>query len=430
MPSNQMGESYLQTLKSLSERIVEAQKPIRILDAIKWSPSIRQQFFDSGFKKAPQVDIEYYQKNCPLGFDPAAKKAEFYEIEREISKKLGQMNPVTQIMRRVCREYQMVVRMLEARGTPEFSYISQELYGSPSDAFHAGDPTLAELGEMMEMTLSNLLKDDSMQESEKNLPAQYVVDELNARLSNFFVGAGIRVMISDGIAADAAAGTDYIKIRNDALFNQQDVDVLEVHEGWVHLGTTLNGGSQPYCTFLSKGPPSATITQEGLAVLSEILTLRSGPTRLFKLINRVRAVTLAEDGATFNDVFHYLCDKGISEDESFTLAARVFRGSTPNLGPFAKDITYIKGFVLTYNFLRLAFARGKIDRLPMLFCGKIVLDDLASLHDLEEQGVITAPRYVPPFFQDLKGLAAWMSFSRFIGQLNFNQLEADYKHLL
>ena len=29
------------------------------------------------------------------------------------------MNPVTQIMRRVCCEYQMVVRMLEARGTPE-----------------------------------------------------------------------------------------------------------------------------------------------------------------------------------------------------------------------------------------------------------------------------------------------------------------------
>lgn len=430
MPPLKYSEPYLNTLRSLSQRIVEAQKPIRILDAIKWSPKLRQAFFASGCQELPAVDADYYASNCPLGFDPELKRAEFHQIEREISQKLGQMNPVTQIMRRVCREYQMVVRMLEARGTPEFSNISQELYGSSSDAFHAGDPSLAELGLMMERTLSSLLADTSMQEAPKTLTAQQAVDELNGRLSAFFHGEGIRVMLSDGIASDAAAGTDYIKIRDDAMFNAQDIEVLEVHEGWVHLGTTINGSCQPYLTFLSKGPPSSTTTQEGLAVLTEILTLKSGPTRLFKLINRVRAVTLAEEGADFVQVYRYLTDKGLDPDESWTIAARVFRGSTPDGKPFTKDITYIKGFVLTYNFLRLAFASGRISNLPMLFCGKIVLDDLAILADLESEGVVVRPRYIPPFFQDLKGLAAWMSFARFIGQLNFNQLEVDYKHLL
>lgn len=430
MPPLKYSESYLSILRGLSNRIVEAQKPIRILDAIKWSPQLRQDFFASNCQRLPEVTPAYYRDNCPLGFDPEAKRAEFHQLEREISQKLGQMNPVTQIMRRVCREYQMVVRMLEARGTTEFSNISQELYGSSSDCFHAGDPTLAELGLMMEQTLSSLLADPSMQENEKNLTAQQVVDELNIRLSAFFHGEGIRVMLSDGIASDAAAGTDYLKIRDDAMFNAQDIDVLEVHEGWVHLGTTLNGSQQPYLTFLSKGPPSSTTTQEGLAVLSEILTLKSGPTRLFKLINRVRAVTLAEEGADFVEVYRYLSEKGLDPDESYTIASRVFRGSTPTLRPFTKDITYIKGFVQTYNFLRLAFASGKISNLPMLFSGKIVLDDLAILADLEQEGVAVRPRYIPPFFQDLKGLAAWMSFARFIGQLNFNQLEMDYKHLL
>ena len=48
-----------------------------------------------------------------------------------------------------------------------------------------------------------------------------------------------------------------IKIRSDALFNERDVRALEVHEGLVHVGTTLNGQNQPICTFLARGrrPP-------------------------------------------------------------------------------------------------------------------------------------------------------------------------------
>lgn len=125
--------------------------------------------------------------------------------------------------------------------------------------------------------------------------------------------------------------------------------MLEVHEGWGHLGTTLNGGAQPACTFLGKGTPSATTTQEGLAVLTEILTLRSSPSRLYRLINRVRAITL---------------------------------------------------------------------------------EDIQTWRQLIDEGVVEAPRFVPPHFADLQGLATWMSFSRFIASLNFDQLQADYGALI
>ena len=87
----------------------------------------------------------------------------------------------------------------------------------------------------------------------------------------------IRVFESDGIVADAAAGADYIKIRSDAMFNSRDVRALEVHEGLVHVGTTLNGLNQPICTFLAKGPPSSTVTQEGLAILMEVIAFASLP---------------------------------------------------------------------------------------------------------------------------------------------------------
>jgi len=430
MSTERANPRYLEAVRVLSDRIVEAQRPIRILDAIKWSGDIRQGFFDSRCKTLPEVDANYYRDHCPLEFDPDAKKAELHQIERDIYRQLGQLNPLATIMRRTCREYQMVVRMLEARGTKAFSDLSQELYGASSDVFHAADPTVADLGIQMESVLEGLLSHQSMLEQPRVLSPQEAVTELNERLGRVFPDGTVHVKVSDGIAADAAAGTDYIKLREDARFSSEDVDVLEAHEGWVHLGTTLNGMSQPYCTFLAKGPPSSTITQEGLAVLTEIITFRSSPRRLHRLIARVRAVTLAEEGADFVEVFQYLRGKGVDPDEAYTIASRVFRGSTPTGRPFTKDITYMKGFILTYNFLRLAVSCGSLAHLNMLWAGKIVLEDIKVLTALVQEGVVKPPRFIPPHFADIKGLVTWLSFERFLSGLNFAQLEADYAQLL
>ena len=430
MNERRSNADYLATVRDLSDRIVAAQAPIRILDAIKWDERVREGFFKSRCRELPAVDVAYYQQTHSLSFLAEEKTAEFYAIERDISRRLGQLSPLAQIMRRICREYRMVVRMLEARGKPEFSLLSQELYGSASDVFHAGDPTVADLGVLLETILAGLLKHQAMQPEPRDIPAPQAVEVLKQRMESNFPGSGIRVIISDGITADAAAGTDYIKLRGDAMFSNEDLDVLEVHEGWVHLGTTLNGISQPCCTFLGKGPPSATITQEGLAVISEILAMKSNPHRLYRLMSRVRAVTLAEEGADFLEVFRYLREAGHSEDEAYIVGTRVFRGSTPTEGPFTKDITYLKGLVLTVNYIRLAVIKGMLDRLPLLFCGKVVLEDMRTLAGLLDEGVIVGPTFVPPHFADLKGLAAWMSLSRFLNKLTFDQLEADYAGIL
>jgi uncharacterized protein (TIGR02421 family) len=427
---SEFAPDYLAMVRELSERIVEAQRPIRILDAIKWNEQLRRDFYQNRFRCLPQVDAEYYRRCNPLEFDPAAKRGEFHGIERDISRRLGQLNPLATIMRRICREYSNVVRLLESRGTEEFGLISEDLYGSASDVFHAGDPTLADLGSEMEATLTNLLRNKSMAEAPKEITAERAVGMLNERLLAAFPDAGIRVLLNDQMTADAAAGSDYLKIRSDARFNQLDIDVLEVHEGWVHLGTTLNGNEQPWCTFLGKGPPSSTTTQEGLAVLTEILTLRSSPSRLYRLVNRVRAVTLAEQGADFIEVFDYLHGNGLSRDDSYNITVRVFRGSTPVGRPFTKDLAYMRGFIQTYNFLRLAMSEGRLDSLPVLFCGKITLEDVKTYRLLLDEGVVAAPHFIPPHFADLKGLATWMSFSRFISSLSFDKLQVDYGSLL
>ena len=421
--------AYLTEVKTLSDRIVKAQQPIRILDSIKWDDSIKQAFFAGKCRKLPEITPDYYKERA-LGFDPNDKKQEFHQIERDLARKLGQLNPLSVIMRRICREYQDVATMLEYRGSPVFTNISQELYGSSQDVFHVGDPTIADLGSMMEETLAQLLKLDFLVEEPKTIPAPEAVAILNEKIEAMLPGNGLMAMISDGIVSDAAAGTDYVKLRADALFNMRDLRVLEVHEIWVHLGTTLNGLAQPYCTFLGKGPPSATVTQEGLAVLMEILTFSSTPNRLMRLINRIRAITLAEEGANFIEIFNFFLDKGLDKEESYTISSRVFRGSLPNAQPFTKDLTYIKGFVLTYNFMRLAVNMGKPDRIPLLFCGKTMIEDMKVLVDLVEEGTVIAPLFLPPQFTDLMGLSAWLSFSRFMNSMNFRQLEQDYANVL
>ncbi len=424
-------QNYRQTVRELSERLVEAQRPIRILDAIKWDASVQRTFFERGCKELPPVDRRYYEERG-LPFDPVAKRQELHDLERTVLRKLGQFNPIGIILRRMSREYRAVVRLLESRGLADFPAYSQQLYGSAGDVFHAGDPTLADLGDMMSEALTNISQSPVLNHEEKTISGEEAVAILQERLSAAFPDPKrpIRVMLSDNIVSDAAAGADYIKIRREARFTLRDLRLLEVHEGWVHLGTTLNGQAQPVCTFLSKGPPSATITQEGLAIVMEVLAFASHPNRLRRVTNRIRAVRMAEEGANFLEVFHFFQSQGDSPEEAYTNAVRVFRGSTPTGGPFTKDLSYSKGFILVYNFLRLAVRKGKLARIPLLFCGKTNLEDIGVFAQLAEEGLLTAPRYVPQPFADLNALCAWMCYSNFLNRLDLNRAESDFASLL
>ncbi len=422
---------YHQTIRSLSDRLVEAQAPIRVLDAIKWDDGVREAFFAAGARELPAVGRDYYASR-PLGFDPEDKKRQFQQLERDITRQLGQFSPVGHIMRRMCKEYRMVIRMLEARGTADFGMISQELYGSATDAFHAGDPTLADLGQMFSTFLDNIANRSDLKDEERTLSAGEAVAILQQRLNSVF-GEGeqvVRVFETDGILADAAAGADYIKIRADARFSTRDVRALEVHEGLVHVGTTLNGQNQPICTFLAKGPPSSTVTQEGLAILMEVIAFASYPTRLRKLTNRTRAIHMAEEGADFLDVYRFYLEQGFSEDSSYSNATRVFRGSSPDGLPFTKDLSYLRGFILIYNYIQLAVRKGRLERIPLLFCGKTTLEDMRILAQLVDEGLVVPPKYLPPQFSDLNALSAWMCFSNFLNHLNLERVEADYANIL
>lgn len=421
-------DSYRQTIRELSDRLVAAQRPIRVLSAINWDDDIKREFFADGFKEQPRVDRAYYERRA-LKLDPQATRDELVHIEAVITSKLGPTSSAGALMRFMAQQFSLTVDMIEARGTDRFCEMSRLLYGTPSDVFHAGGPTVADLALTMRQTLeANAMAIMNMPD-DRNIPGTEAVGLLRAQLADSVGPNKIVVKVDDAIAADAAAGSDYIKMREDRFFSQRDIDLLEAHEGWVHVSTTMNGLAQPVCTFLGKAAPRTTVTQEGLAVLTEMLNLRSHPLRLAKLMRRIDAIAMATDGGSFLEVFNALRQEGLSDDDAWTATSRVFRGSVPDGPPFTKDLGYGKGLILTLLYVRLAIRFGKTDRIPLLFSGKVDLLDMAALHDLYEEGLVEPPEFVPPPFHDLPALATTLALGRFTSQLDIERLSHDFAHL-
>src|SRR3954452_12018741 len=92
--------SYESMVRALSDRLVEAQRPIRVLDAIKWDDDIERAFFDKGCKELPPVTRQFYQRRA-LPFDRDDKRHEFHATERDIRRQLGEFNGPGQIMSRM-----------------------------------------------------------------------------------------------------------------------------------------------------------------------------------------------------------------------------------------------------------------------------------------------------------------------------------------
>lgn len=421
--------TYAATVRSLSDAIVEAQGPLRILNAIKWDDTVRDAFFASGCTQQPAVDAEWYASR-ELGFDIDAIRDDFLDIELSINTSLGTTSQLAQLLKQTCEQYRLTLDLLDARGTDGFGPLSAQLYGTTDDVFHAGGPTVAALADQFREALSwvsDLPIDDR---DEKSIDGEDAVKLLQERLDRSMGPGKVEVVTDDGIVADAAAGSSYIKLRTDAMFSERQLEQLESHEGWVHVGTSANGLAQPVCTFLGKAPPRVNVTQEGLATLTEILSLTSHPARLLRIADRIDAIALATAGATFVDVVEHFRTNGMDEDECWQLAMRVFRGSTPTGMPFTKDLGYGKGLVLTYAYMRIAIRTGRLDRIPVLFCGKVDINQMGTINGLFDEGLIEPPEFLPEVFQDVNALAAQVAFSRFLRDLDFDRLAADYSPLL
>lgn len=417
---------YQSRVKVLSDRLLALQQPIRILDAIKWPSHFEHDFIASAGTKLPPVDRAYYER-MPLNFQPDILRSRFKELRDDVRRDLGRHDGLGGILRDTIDQYLLVIDLLVNRGTPSFGGVSKSLYGSASDKMRGDRKTLRTLGEKLCQIFSLPSAAHISRPYGKDIPAAEAVQILQQKLNPYFPPGDIRVMLSDGIVSDAAAGGDYIKINQDSEFSEFDLQILEVHEGWVHVGTTLNGRNQPWATWLSVGSPRVTACQEGLAVLMETLTFSSYPDRALKISDRVIAIDMAERGANFQEVYRYFVERGLNERASYRITQRVFRGGTLDGGSvFTKDLSYLRGFVENVNFIRSAINSGVPEVIPMLFVGKVTLDDVPILYEHYLDGTITGPQHIPEMFRNMNGLYVWFGFSSGIGVINIGRVQKHF----
>ena len=333
------------------------------------------EFRDGGFREDPTF---HYR---PLTVDPDLLKRSLYAVTLEAVE-----DPtLAGVFRAKRQELDRQVSMLEDRNSPAFLPTSLQLYGSvdpelltlaqsllgkisdrrdavPDDASASGPPSAAWLdaaafaarGEAelayYRATAADLTATVSIRE---DIPGVLVSS------GNLLVGAGVKI----------AAG------RAEALLQ---------HEVGTHILTNVNGGNQPL-RLLRVGLPGYEETQEGLAVLAEYVVGGLTASRLATLAARVIAVHRLVEGASLTETFHELHDDhGLGAVQSFRIALRVHRS-----GGLTKDAVYLRGL----HRLLIYLADGQ--PLEPLLLGKLSLDDVPVIQELQWRGVLAPPLLQP-----------------------------------
>jgi uncharacterized protein (TIGR02421 family) len=182
--------------------------------------------------------------------------------------------------------------------------------------------------------------------SSKKLKGQGAMDYLRTRLLETFSDTDVEVKPSSSLLSDSSAGRRVLKLNPHKEYTTQALDIFLVHEGWVHLGTSLNGASQNEHPWLSTWSPRSTFLQEGLAILTELITGCMTHERWNKVMLRHLATSMAERGSNIQDVYGFLRHHEMEDLDAFKLALRVFRGVPLEGGmAFTKELLYLHGLV-------------------------------------------------------------------------------------
>lgn len=399
-------------LAELDAALPHLARKIRVLDAIAWPDGIEERFladWHAGRPKLPDVSLK-----------PRDHGTEIEALET-LASQCDEGHPAGAFLAATARSYACAGRMLGAIGTPAFTDYSARLYQRPDHYYERQKMTPLDAARFFLETTDALLDSRQIPATEADIPAEDFAAWMRTEVDRFFGPGQVRVVLDPDLASKAIAGATRIRLRASARFSELDKAQLLQHEAFVHVGTALNGRAQPRLTSLALGAPRTTLTQEGIAMLAELLTGSIDIQRL-----RVVAVQQALDGADFIEVFKGFLEAGQSEEESFRSTQRVFRGTdVRGGGAFTKDACYVIGMLGVHTLLRVAVRDNRPELLRQLFAGRLTAGDVVRLAPLFESGWLVQPRFVPPWAADLRRLAATLAFSAFVGRIKLDVVSLE-----
>lgn len=279
------------------------------------------------------------------------------------------------------RSINCALRLLEARGTSNFSSRAVEWHGLPTH----------ELLVQANQLLINLPYKDP---GETKITADIFSDLVRQRLRHYTLDHWTVCLIDSASSrVTVSPGERQVRIFKSAYFSEKDVERLFVHEIDAHVLRGENGACQPYYQALSIGLYNYTETEEGLALLNEDITGRLDKATLRNMALRVLAVVYSQE-RSFYETYREI-SKFIESTKAYNLTLRVKRGlgDTSQPGGFSKDYIYLSGW------RKLKRYREEGGDVKHLYVGKIGLQDLPSILALVSSGLIKPPTYVPEYYK-------------------------------
>jgi uncharacterized protein (TIGR02421 family) len=338
---------------------------------------------------------------------------------------------LVRLLRHRVESHRLGSRMLLALGTAEFTTLSREAYGGARTTWLDSDTTNLDFAEHLEKRLGGLPVDiDPDEPRPRLLDATELVEFLRERLAKRRAPPALDLIIDPELGSKAIAGKKRVRIRADATFELEEARALYLHEVEVHVFTAQNGDAQPILDFMDSGGPLSTRTQEGLAVFAEFYAQALTLSRLRRLVDRVRLVASAEDGANFIDLYRYLIDKGVDQRAAFLDVTRVCRGGLcTGSAPFTKDASYLSGLIEVYDFLRLALAKADRTLIEVLVSGRLGLHELEPLLALRQDGVLAPPVHIPSWARRFDDLVAHFAFTSFLDEIDLETVARRHSWL-
>lgn len=397
--------------------LAETVQPIKILGSLIWPREAEAEFLEAwrkGKPALPKVQLEPQDYNKQI------------ETLETIQSRCDRAHPLDNLIFKTARSYASAARMIGAIGTPAFTTHSIELYGKPDDTYRAQDFTALDAADFFLQKTDELLGGYVVPPSIADIPVETFARRLQQSIDHFFVDDRVEVIIDPELASRAIAGSNRIRLRAGALYSDLDLVQLLEHEAHIHAATMHNGKRQKNLKLLSLGAPRTTRTQEGIAVLAELMTLSLDVVRLRRIALRIKAIAMALDGADFIDIFKSFLEAGQTEEESYQSTVRCFRGGdVRGRTVFTKDTVYLKGLMEVHAFLATCIHENRPELANFLFAGRLSLGDVIELAPYFETGFISGPHYIPHWAQDLRTLASAFACNAFFMRTDLSRVKLE-----
>jgi len=275
-------------------------------------------------------------------YDPVFKyrkrKINFKKVYKQLESLKFQNEVMDRILKEKAEEIYNHLKMLEYRGTTNFSKYSIKIHGKPSKG-------------LIQESKRIIKKYERIKKVKK---VKVSPDIAVKRFNDIFTNLHLDWTAKEGEIASNAVVLPQQKtlmIKKGRKLSERDIKRFIVHEIYTHVLRAEFGLRQPYKVF-AMGLANYEATEEGLALFKEKRARVQDKSTIKGYAIRVLAVDKALR-SSFRETFNFLRTL-TDEENAWNLTLRVKRGlgHTKQKGAFTKDYSYLHGYYEVTNFIK------------------------------------------------------------------------------